>query len=53
MNYLLGLDQISAGFNGFINDFDVDGPGVWIGEMSITGIVPPIIDTSVDKSYSF
>ena len=41
MHQDFGLDMVSSLFTGSVDLIDIAGPSVWIGEMSITGIVPP------------
>jgi hypothetical protein len=53
MNVQFGLDQIASSFVGLVNLDRVTGPGVWIGEMSITGVVPDVTSSDTASNYSF
>lgn len=41
MHQDFGSDMVSAFFTGTVNSSPIAGPSVWMGEMSIFGIVPP------------
>lgn len=40
MHQDFGLNMVPSSFTGSVGSISVVGPSVWIGEMSITGVVP-------------
>lgn len=54
MTQQFGLDQIPADFTGAVAGEIVTGPGVYLGRMSLIGLVPTPGSLSTDPSnYSF
>jgi hypothetical protein len=50
-----GLDMFSITFDAVVNGIDILPKSVWIGEMSITGVVPDneTINNGTSRPYTF
>lgn len=54
MTLVLGLDKIVSTFQGLIGSVDIQGPGVFLGELSsLTGAIPVATSTNTSKPYAF
>lgn len=54
MFQLFGLDMFASSFLAVVNSIDVAPRSVWIGEMSIAGVVPTSTEVTGDsRPYTF